>query len=47
MLQSMESQRVKHDLEAEQEQTEKYPTRGSINQKINKQKTSWKNLRSI
>ena len=40
MLQSMGSQRVKHDLEAEQEQMEKYPIRGSIKQK--KKKTSWK-----
>ena len=38
MLQSMGSQRVKHDLEAEQEQMEKYPIRGRIKQKKKKKK---------
>ena len=33
MLQSMGSQRVKHDLEAEQKQMEKYPICGSIKEK--------------
>ena len=43
MLQSMGSQRVKQDLEAEQKQMEKYPICGSIKQK----KNFMENLRSI